>query len=92
MNKVQNNESGNIMMSLPKAFWEESSISDTLYEVQLETNLLEHKTVSITQLSECYITFHLFGPKRDEVTGQWRKLHCEELHNLYSSTNIKISQ
>jgi hypothetical protein len=25
------------------------------------------------------------GPKRDEVTGDWRKLHNEELHNLYSS-------
>jgi hypothetical protein len=30
----------------------------------------------------------IFGPKRDEVTGDWRKLHNEELHNLYSSTNI----
>jgi hypothetical protein len=27
----------------------------------------------------------MFGPKRDEVTGEWRKLHNEELHNLYSS-------
>jgi hypothetical protein len=26
----------------------------------------------------------IFGPKRDEVTGSWRKLHNEELHNLYS--------
>jgi hypothetical protein len=26
----------------------------------------------------------IFGPKRDEVTGEWRKLHNEELHNLYS--------
>jgi hypothetical protein len=25
----------------------------------------------------------IFGPKRDEVTGDWRKLHIEELHNLY---------
>jgi hypothetical protein len=30
----------------------------------------------------------LFGPKRDEVTGDWRKLHNEELHNLYSSPNV----
>jgi hypothetical protein len=29
-----------------------------------------------------------FGPKRDEVTGDWRKLHNEELHNLYSSPDI----
>jgi hypothetical protein len=27
----------------------------------------------------------IFGSKRDEVTGGWRKLHDEELHNLYSS-------
>jgi hypothetical protein len=30
----------------------------------------------------------LFGPERDEVTGGWRKLHNEELHNLYSSPSI----
>jgi hypothetical protein len=30
----------------------------------------------------------IFGPKRDEVTGDWRKLHNEELHNLYFSPNI----
>jgi hypothetical protein len=30
----------------------------------------------------------IFGPKRDEVTGDWRKLHNEALHNLYSSPNI----
>jgi hypothetical protein len=30
----------------------------------------------------------IFGPKRDEVTGGWRKLHSEELHNSYSSPSI----
>jgi hypothetical protein len=30
----------------------------------------------------------VFGPKRDEVTGGWRKLHNEELHDLYSSPSI----
>jgi hypothetical protein len=30
----------------------------------------------------------IFRPKRDEVTGEWRKLHSEELHILYSSPNI----
>jgi hypothetical protein len=28
------------------------------------------------------------GPRRDEVTGEWRKLHCGELHNLYSPSDI----
>jgi hypothetical protein len=30
----------------------------------------------------------ILGPKRDEVRGEWRKLHNEELHNLYSSPDI----
>jgi hypothetical protein len=30
----------------------------------------------------------IFGQKRDEETGGWRKLHKEELHNLYSSPSI----
>jgi hypothetical protein len=30
----------------------------------------------------------IFGTKRDDVTGEWRKLHNEELYNLYSSPDI----
>jgi hypothetical protein len=30
----------------------------------------------------------IFGPKRDEVTREWREMHNEELRDLYSSTNI----
>jgi len=30
----------------------------------------------------------IFGPKRDEVTGEWKKLHNDELNDLYSSPNI----
>jgi len=30
----------------------------------------------------------IFGPKRDEDTGEWRKLHIEELNDLYCSHNI----
>jgi hypothetical protein len=30
----------------------------------------------------------IFGPKRNEVTGDWTNLHNEELHNLYSSPSV----
>ena len=30
----------------------------------------------------------IFGPKRDKVTGEWRKLHDDELNNLYTSPNF----
>ena len=30
----------------------------------------------------------IFGPRRDEVTGEWRSLHNEELNDFYSSPNI----
>jgi hypothetical protein len=30
----------------------------------------------------------IFGTMRDEVTGEWRKLHNEELHNYYSSLSV----
>jgi hypothetical protein len=32
----------------------------------------------------------IFGPKRDEVAGGWRRVHKEELHNLYASPNIRV--
>jgi hypothetical protein len=44
----------------------------------------EHKL----RVFENRVLRRIFGPKRDEVTGGWRKLHNEELHNLYSSQNI----
>jgi hypothetical protein len=31
----------------------------------------------------------IFGPKKDEVTGEWRKLHNEEIHIVYSSPIIR---
>jgi hypothetical protein len=35
-----------------------------------------------------WVLRRIFGPKRDEVTGEWRRLHKEELYVLYSSRNI----
>jgi hypothetical protein len=39
-------------------------------------------------LFENRVLRRIFGPKRDEVKGSWRKLRNEELHNLYSSPSI----
>jgi hypothetical protein len=36
----------------------------------------------------CWVLRRIYGPKRDEVTGGWRKLHNEELHGLYSLSDI----
>ena len=40
------------------------------------------------RVSENRVLRRIFGPKRDEVTREWRKLHNEELNDLYSSPNI----
>jgi hypothetical protein len=40
------------------------------------------------RLFENRVLRRMFGPKRDEVMGEWRKLYNEELNNLYSSPDI----
>ena len=54
-----------------------------------------HENWSLTLREECRLKVfenrvlrRIFGPKRDEVTGEWRKLHNEELNDLYSSSNF----
>jgi hypothetical protein len=45
------------------------------------------ETSSLT-LRENRVLRTILGPRRDEVTGSWKKLHNEELHTLYSSRSI----
>jgi hypothetical protein len=39
-------------------------------------------------VSENRVLRRMFGPKMEEVVGSWRRLHNEELHNLYTTPNI----
>jgi hypothetical protein len=55
------------------------------------------ETWSLTLREECRVRMFetrvlriVFGPKKEEVTEHWRKLHNEECHNPYSSPNIEV--
>jgi hypothetical protein len=53
-----------------------------------ETWSLSLKEEHRLRVFENWVLGRILGPKRDEVMGELRKLHSEELHNLYSSTDI----
>jgi hypothetical protein len=63
--------------------------------ITLPVVLYGYETLSLTlreehrlRVFENRVLRRIFGPKRDEVTGEWRKLHNEELRDLYSSSSI----
>jgi hypothetical protein len=53
-----------------------------------ETWTLTLREEHILRVFENRVLRRMCGRKRDEVTGEWRKLHNEELHSLYSSPDI----
>jgi len=53
-----------------------------------ETWLLTLREERKLRVFENMMLRRIFGPRRDEVTGEWRRLHNEEINNLYSPPNI----
>jgi hypothetical protein len=59
----------------------------TLQWVSSLFSLYRSSKLTLAVLILCFRT--VFGPKRDEVAGEWRKLHNEELHNLIKSRRMR---
>jgi hypothetical protein len=53
-----------------------------------ETRSLTLKEEHILRVFENRVLRRIFGPKAEEVAGGWKRLHNEELYNLYASANI----
>jgi hypothetical protein len=61
---------------------------DFLNIMSIDYGSLTLREEQILRVFENRMLRRIFGPKRDEPTGEWRRLHKEELNDLYSSPNI----
>jgi hypothetical protein len=73
------------------------NIKIRIYKTILPVVLYGYKIWSLTLREECILRVfenrvlrRIFGSKRDEVTGDWRMLHNEELHKLYSTDRKSV--
>ena len=55
-----------------------------------ETSSLTLREEHRLRVFENWVLRRIFGPKRDKVTGEWSKLHNEELNDLYCSPNVRV--
>ena len=81
----------NSVQNLLSSSWISKKLKFKIYRtIILPLVLYGCETWSLTLREECWLRVlrRTFGPKRDEVTGEWRKLHNEELSDLYSLPNI----
>ena len=93
-------KSGNVCYHLVQNLLSSSLLSTNFKFKKYRTIILSvvlygWETWSLTLREECTLRVfenralrRIFGPERDEVTREWRKLHNEELNDLYSSPNI----
>ena len=68
--------------------WIHWNFYGTIFTEKLSKNANNFGQSSRSQMFETRVLRRVFGPKRDEVTGEWRKLHNEEHSDLYSLPNI----
>jgi hypothetical protein len=51
---------------------------------------MSHRALDLDRMFENRVLRIIFGPNRDKMAGGWRRLHNEELHNLYASPGIRV--
>ena len=77
-----------IILKLVKVKFIYRSINQPVVLYGFQTLWLTLREERKLRLFENMVLRRIFGPRRDEVTGEWRRLHNEEINDLYYSPNI----